>query len=238
MSFCRVIIYNMDDIFNKIEKKLTARNIFILLLILLLGIIFFNFFKVWSFPDTAWPLAKGEKTKINSEIIQKFTADRDGLARIKILFGDSDISPGGQFNLKIHEENCQNIIRETTLNIISLDSDNTVDFIFSQIKNSKNKTFCLRLSYAQKKGGKKANIFIADNSRPENKFLSVNGAEKTGQSIAMRPAYKNNRLWQDFTELNQRVSQYKPWFLKHYCFDFIIFGFLVLSVLLVIILIL
>jgi len=53
-----------------------------------------------------------------------------------------------------------------------------------------------------------------------------------GKSLAMRPAYLNHYFWQDIQELNQRISQYKPWFLKHYFLDFIGLGFLSLSLLL------
>ena len=213
------------------------RIIFFAIFFGLLILIFFQLNKQLSFPDQNWPVVKGEKIKIHSEVIQKFRADQNNLARIKILFGNSDVSPGGKFNLKIYEENCQDIIRETNLNISSLDSNNTTDFVFKKIKNSKDKIFCFKLSYKQKKNGKKAQLFVIDNSMEQNKFLSVNGEEKTGQSLAMRPAYKNNYLWQDFSQLNQRMSQYKPWFLKHYCLDFIIFSFILLSIVLVVVLV-
>ena len=202
----------------------------------LLFAIFFRLEKTLSFPDQNWPLIEGERIKITSEIIQKFEADRNGLTRIKILFGNSDVSPGGTFNFKIYDENCQDIIREKNLEITSLGSGNTVDFVFPKISDSKNKIFCLKLSYAQKKGGKKANVFINENRMAQNKFFSINGEEKTGQSLSMRPAYRNENLWQDSVELNQRMSQYKPFFLKHYFLSIIIFGFIILSILLVAIL--
>ena len=203
----------------------------------LLSLIFFDLEKNLSFPDQNWSLEKGEKAKISSEIVQKFQADRDGLTRIKILFGSSDVAPGGKFDFKIYQENCQDIVRKTTLEITSLDSENTTDFIFSKIKNSKNKIFCFKLSYTQKKGGKKTNVFINENSMEQNKFLSVNGEEKKDQSLAMRPAYRNENIFQDFIELNQRISQYKPFFLKHYFLWFIIIGFIILSLTLIVMLI-
>ena len=227
----------MDQIYLKLKPYITAKNIFLLLVVLFLGIIFWNFGKAWSFPDTSWPLAKGEKEKIRTEVVQKFTASRNGLARIEILFGNSDVSPGGRFTFKLLEEDCQKSVRETDLDITSLNSDNTTDFIFSKINDSKDKTYCLAISYAQKKGGKKAEIFIADNTLPEKKYFSVNGEEMAGKSLPMRPAYKNANLFQDIEELNQRISQYKPWFLKHYYLYVIVFGFLILSIALVAILI-
>lgn len=225
-----VIICN---IFMKHKDKIILSVIFFGLLIL----IFFRLGKMLSFPDQNWTLEKGEKIKMSSDVLQKFEATRDGLARIKILFGSSDTKPGGTFSFKLYDENCQDIIRETNLDIVSLDSGNTLDFVFPKINNSKNKMFCLKLSYAQKKGGKKAQIFVINNSMPEKKYFSINGEEKAGQSISMRPAYKNENIFKDFSELNKRMSQYKPWFLKHYYLWFISLGFIILSVSLVMILI-
>jgi len=71
----------------------------------------------------------------------------------------------------------------------------------------------------------------------QNKFLSVNGEEKKNQSLAMRPAYRNENIFQDFIELNQRISQYKPFFLKHYFLWFIIIGFIILSLTLIVMLV-
>ncbi|MDO9231738.1 MAG: hypothetical protein Q7U36_04680 [bacterium] len=212
----------------------------IILSVIFLGLsilIFFRLEKTLSFPDQSWSLIEGEKIKITSEIVQKFEADHNGLTRIKILFGNSDVSPGGTFDFKIYDENCQDIIREINLDITSLDSGNTTDFVFPKISDSKNKIFCLKLSYEQKKGGKKANVFINENRMVQNKFFSINGEEKASQSLSMRPAYRNENLWQDSVELNQRMSQYKPLFLKHYFLSIIIFGFIILSILLVAILI-
>ncbi|MFZ2193529.1 MAG: hypothetical protein WAV31_04775 [Candidatus Moraniibacteriota bacterium] len=212
--------------------------ILIIFFFLLLLVIFFRLNKALSFPDQAWKLEKGEKIKMSSEVIQKFEADRDGLTRVKILFGSSDVKPGGIFNFKLYDENCQDILREVELEITSLDSGNTVDFIFPKVKDSKNKTFYLRLKYVQKEGGKKANIFVIENLMPQNKFLSVNNEEFHGKSLAMRPAYRSSNLLKDFSELNQRMSQYKPWFLKHYFLHLIMFGFIILSIFLVLLLVL
>jgi len=56
--------------------------------------------------------------------------------------------------------------------------------------------------------------------------------------LSMRPAYENDNWKQDISELSQRISQYKPWFLKHFYLDAIAILFIVLSVGLVTILIL
>ena len=37
---------------------------------------------------------------------------------------------------------------------------------------------------------------------------------RPNESLSFRPVYRNKTLLADFVELNQRMSQYKPWFLK------------------------
>jgi hypothetical protein len=227
----------MDEIYEKIKPYLAARNIFLAIFLLLFAIIFWNFSRAWSFHDTSWPLEKGEKEKIRTEIMQKFKAERDGLARIKVLFGSSDVSPGGTFTLDILDEDCKKSVRKIELDITSLESDKLTDFIFPKIKDSNGKTYCLTLSYDQMKGGKKAEIFLSPRA-PQVTYFSINGQELTDKSMPMRPAYKNASIFGDIEEMNQRISQYKPFFLKHYYLYFIVFGFLILSIGLVIILIL
>lgn len=227
----------MEEIYQKIKPHITPKIFFISLIVLILIIVFFNLSRIFSFPDTAWPLEKGEKEKIHTEVIQKFIASRDGLSGVKILFGSSDVSPGGTLNLKIYQENCQKIVREVDLGITKLNSNNATNFNFPKIKDSAEKTFCLNLSYIKKGGGKKAEIFVIENPRSENKYFSLNGEETQGKAIPFRPTYKNATVFGDIYELNQRLSQYKPWFLKHYFMYFVSFGFLVLSVALIIILI-
>ena len=203
---------------------------------ILLLVILWKLLGDWSFPDTHWPIEKGEKVKLKTEqmIVQKFVASRDGLMRIKVLFGNSDIGKGGTLEMKIYDETCSTLLRDSKLKVTGLDSGNTEDFKFARIPDSKGKTFCMDLRYD---GAKSANLFLENNSLPENKFLSVNGQELSGQSIAMRPAYQNASRWQNIRELDQRISQYKPWFLKGPYLLAIVFFFLLFTISAVILLI-
>ena len=217
-------------------QKLSTKNIFLLAAAVFLLAILWKLLGDWSFPDTRWPIEKGEKAKLKTEqmIVQKFVAARDGLARIKVLFGNSDIRKGGALEMKIYDEKCSKLLRDSKLKVTGLDSGNTVDFKFPRISDSENKTFCLDLHY---NGAKSANLFLENNPLPENKSLSVNGQELSGQSIAMRPAYQNASGWQNIRELDQRISQYKPWFLKGPYLLAIVFFFLLFTISAVILLI-
>lgn len=213
------------------------KKIFLAFLAILVVVIFADLHAQWSFPDTHWPIEKAEKVKLRAEqpITQKFTAARDGLSRVKILFGNSDLGANGEMQLSVLDENCAELLRRVEIKTESLDSGNTLDFNFPRLPKSKDQTFCLQLATV---GKKSANVFVVSNTLPDNKSLVINDQELAGQALAMRPAYRNATLSQNLTELNQRISQYKPWFLKHFFLTAITLGFLLLSLLVIVILIL
>lgn len=175
----------------------------------------FTLEKQWSFPDTSFSLEKGEKVKISTEVTQTFISHRDGLADMRILFGNSDTSGGGILSLDILDDVCETPIRSVKKTINTLNSENTVNFPFQRIENSRGKIFCLKISFEQGKGSKKATTFVHPNTDHENVLtLSLNGDVRPNESIAFRPSYRNATIFADISELFDRISQYKPWFLK------------------------
>ena len=118
----------------------------------------------------------------------------------------------------------QVMLRQGKLTCSFLDSKNLYEFRFPRIVDSKNKSYCLIATFKPKKSSAKS-IRIFTMGDEENQPLSI------------RPVYKNNNIFADLNELNRRISQYKPWFLKHYFLYSIIILFLALLAGLVIILI-
>lgn len=224
--------------------KLNLKYVLLAIFIFFLFVVFSQFYSILSFPDMSWNLDKDEKIDMKPEkpVIQKFIARQDNLSRIEILFGNSKISPGANIKMQLLDENCSNVIRSKNLEVKSLDSDAAYEFKFSTIKDSKDKTYCLNLNFTPKenKGKKYARIFTVPNTSPENVYFFdfTKDQEIKNRSLAIRPAYKTESVWKDMEKLNQRMSQYKPWFLKHYYLYAIAFGFLILSIALVTILIL
>lgn len=218
--------------------------------IILLLLLFFSFiFVFWAlannlaFPDTDWVLAKGEKIPLDGKdrLLQKFVASRDNLKRVELFFGKANLRPGGKITLQVLDENCSGVLRESSLNPSSVDADNSYIFSFSKIPDSKNQIFCLKPNFLPEKGVKKSpSLFINENPPAQNISLTstATNEEWTNRSLAMRPGYQNDNWFQNIEELNQRISQYKPWFLKHYYLYFITFSFILLSILLATLLIL
>lgn len=224
-----------------IRQHFTKKSACLLITLALFLLLFFRFALALSFPDTSWEIRKDDKIKIGVyfPVIQKFEAGKNNLSRINILFGKSD-AISGKFSLEVYDENCSRLLREKSVPFQTLSSDSTYDFAFSKIKDSKNKTYCLKLFFTPKNEKmKNPYVFIVDNSRPENKSLFDSGEkqEYPGKSLSFRPAYKNDSWWQDFKELDQRISQYKPWFLKQYYLAILFVLAIILSIGLVVILI-
>jgi hypothetical protein len=77
-----------------------------------------------------------------------------------------------------------------------------------------------------------------ETQNPQATYVQFFSQKNDPSMLSMRPAYENDNWKQDISELSQRISQYKPWFLKHFYLDAIAILFIVLSVGLVTILIL
>lgn len=195
-----------------------------------------------SFPDINI-VRKDEKIKLYPyyPLAQKFTATRNNLAKIKFTMGSYELESKEKIKLRLADETCQKIIREDALNVSDFNSDNYYIFDFSKIKDSQDKIYCFLLTFEPKDENttKKPRVAVSQSSDFPFVSLAELNSERAypGKSLAMKPAYKNENLWQDLEELNQRISQYKPFFLKKYYLASIVIAFLALSFTLVIFLI-
>jgi len=70
---------------------------------------------------------------------------------------------------------------------------------------------------AEKIDNEKDTAGVIDDKKVESEAINHSQLqEKQGYDspIVFRPGYKNGSIWRNWQELNQRISQYKPWFLK------------------------
>lgn len=226
-----------------LKKYISPKNILTLFVVVFFVVIVFRLINVWSFPDTSWEIGKDDdlKLKPHQSIIQLFTPTKDNLSRIEILFPKSDsIKPGGKMVLEINETDCETTIRKSSVRFKTLTSDKTYHFIFEKIPDSKDRAYCLKLSFIpRKESSKSARVFLIEH--PTEKEMAVM-SQSTGKiypnfSLSMRPSYQKNNWEENIQTLVQRISQYKPWFLKGaYLFTIAVLS-LILSFAVVIILI-
>lgn len=223
-------------------KHLSSKNILLIIFFAGLALVFYKFINVFYFPDSDWKMSRDQKIELlpNKPVVQKFQANKNNLTSVEMLFGRSGLKKvDGKIHFEILSENCADKIADDFLIPQDIKSDDTNAFNFSRIADSENKTYCLKLAFeSENSATKNPFIFINYANSPNATFLAdANGNELKNQSLAMRPAHRNDNIWQDMTELNKRISQYKPWFLKHYYLSFVVVSFILLSILLVAILI-
>lgn len=209
--------------------------------IVALSVVVFKAAAPFEFPDTRFPLDKGDKKKVNEiGATQTFKSSRDGLSNIQILFGGAQIKEGGKLSIDLLDSDCREKIAEMEQFTRSLGSDDVFRFSFPTIWDSKGKLFCLAIRFAPEEDSQEAAVFTVPNTIPEDApELSIGGKRYLDRSLAFRPVYKNRTMLDNLVELNQRMSQYKPAFLKGTWLAAIAilsigcsFGFLILSVLL------
>jgi len=206
--------------------KFSSKKILLVFFAIMMFAVFFKFFSILSFTDPEMVLEKGEtiKLKARNTLTQKFVANRDNLLKIRFLLSKTGINDGDAVKIQIADENCSDVIREGILVPSFLAVDNLFEFQFDKIPNSNGKTFCIKATF--------------EPQDPKAKAIKFFSKKDDSSSLCIRPAYKNNAWQQDVSELNQRMSQYKPWFLKHFYLYAISTLFILLSFAIVIILIL
>ncbi|NTW27564.1 MAG: hypothetical protein HGA36_04525 [Candidatus Moranbacteria bacterium] len=214
--------------------KFSAKKILFLIFMHITMLIFFRFSTLLEFPDSSIVLEKGDpavKLKATETLSQKFIASRDNLVKVEFLLRTPRPKPEDVVKMEIADESCTKIIRSGRLNSSFLASDNLHEFAFSKIPNSNGKTFCILATFEPQKSSAKAlQFFTQENKQPA--FSAQNSSSEddlSGQALSMRPVYVNDHWWQNLSELSQRMSQYKPWFLKHFFLDAIIILFVILS---------
>jgi hypothetical protein len=219
----------------------SQKKILLALLGILVILIGFRFFANISFPDSGIVLEKGELYKLLPEkmLSQKFAANRDNLDKIEFLLRTPGVREGDTVDMTLADETCAGAIRKGTLEVPFLNSDNLYVFDFPRIADSNGKQYCITaMLHAGNKTTKYVQFFTTDASILDAPVTDrSNDTAMDGRALSMRPAYVNGSVWQDMRELNQRISQYKPWFLKGALIATVAIFFVVLSIGLIAILI-
>lgn len=222
---------------QKIMNKISAKKIFLIFTAIVFIVVFWKFFSLLYFPDSKIILEKGDPIfELNPDIHleQKFIANRDGLSKIEFLLRTPGPKNEDLIKIEIADEDCKNILKQGKFEKSFISSGNLYEFKFDRIPNSNNKKYCLKIESEKKK----FKFFTMESQDSQFALTSQDiDAKFENKSLSMRTVYKNENIRQDLDELNQRISQYKPWFLKHYFLSTIVILFTLLSAAIVVILI-
>ncbi len=227
---------------NKFQFSKKIPNLkLILLSIFIVGFfwICLSFFSSLAFPHSAPVFLKDGKAKLypNKPISQKFTATDNGLSQLNFALQNADLSLRDKISLELKDENCEKILAKNEINFFTPSAQLYDQFKFPRIANSQGKTYCFSITFEPKNEKNGDYPFINISEADEFKGMSYFNAEtnKTFQnrSLVMKTAYANTNLSSNIQELTDRISQYKPWFLKENNLLFIVFFFIILTLCLV-----
>lgn len=200
-----------------------------LLSIALLGI-GWQFTNQFSFRDSAIILTKGDPIKIlpGQTLTQTFIPKQGALKRIEFLVRNPEPKKGDLITVTLADSHCQMPLRETTLKKGYLQSDNLFIATFNPpLSVSADDVLCVMLHFNGQKHRSEFLRFFTQESRSETfRELKINSEVQADQVLSIRPAYTYPTLFQNLETLNNRISQYKPWFLKDVFLTGIVFTFL------------
>lgn len=221
-------------------RYISSKNLLLTLLGISVLLIFFRFSTLIAFPDAqTLDRDKIEKIYPRETFSQQFTAKRDHLEAIQFLLRTPGLKKNDTITVELADETCADTLREGTLTRSFLNSDNLYRFSFPRIEDSKGAEYCLLLTFEEKNHSSKYLQFFTTIQNDDVSLLmdADTGVPRNDQSLSMRTVYRNATLWQDLGELNDRISQYKPWFLKDFFIGTIGILFVILSTALIALLI-
>jgi hypothetical protein len=208
-----------------------------------LAMIVWKFFGILSFSDSSLNFegeSKQEKLYPDAQIIQKITATENNLDQINISISKYSQQLGDKIILEVADESCEKIMAGSKIDMFTWHSPNYEKFKFKPIPDSKDKIYCLKFTYVpfRTQQDKKAYIssYPAEGSSYINTGKSIEGQKN--RTLKLKPAYGNNSSWKNFSRLIDRMSQYRPDFLKGYSLGIIFILSLMLIILLSVVIIL
>jgi|GEM_PF-850965 len=225
----------------KINLKNNHKYFLLFTFFLFLAAMYLAFAADLSFPDSLPGSPKTGTTNLYSHtpVTQVFSATEKNLSQINIGIKNLPKKFSYKVMIQLADESCDAIIAEKKFGVFSIFSSPR-KFKFKKIPDSAGKRFCLKITYLGEKEGKGELPYVEVSEKPADPNSSYTnpgkGGEYKGRTLKIEPTYSGT-LSENLTQLNQRLSQYKPWFLKANYLTAIFALFLISSVILVIALI-
>ena len=211
--------YNYYSAVLFIMKYLKFNHILIIFFILFSGIIFWQFFSLLSFADSSLNFegkSQQEKFYPGSPLIQKITATENNFNQVNVALKKFSPKLGDKIILEIMDGSCNSNLAKTQLDIFSWYSPTYAKFRFPAISDSQNKTYCLKFTHILGKFKPDKKAYIPAYSLAGASYINTgkSAEEQKDRSLGLKPAYGNGSTWQNFSQLLDRMSQYKPNYFK------------------------
>lgn len=203
--------------------KSTLLNPKTLFLTTLVGVCVFTFLDQLRFPDSSRNFlgdTKRAELSANGPITQVFQAKENGLEGLQIFMGDTDLGLGERIDFTLSDASCKTVIHQSNRTMFSLPVTRDIRFTFPALPASIGEAYCLSVEYYPGFLRKKERPYIrvTEDERAKDIFYTDHGKEKVyiGRSLQLRPLYapQENSIASRVEALENRLSQYKPVFMK------------------------
>ena len=197
----------------------TAQKILLGAFIIGLGSIILSFNSQLHFPDSDYNFT-GKKDRVrltaNKPLSQVFTAQENHLSAVKIHIGGIDLWPGEALAFELRDESCTHTLVTDRWTPLKPKPLNYTRFTFEPIPESSGQKYCAYITYTSSYDRKTNEApFIHTNEFNGRSYTSVS-KKKTyeNETLQLRPAYSTDSYLSDIWRLIERMSQFKPEFMK------------------------
>lgn len=215
-------------------KKYEREILFSVFLLGLVGI-FLTFLVDFGLGESGYNFV-GKTKKITLSpgrpITQTFTAHAPGLHQLRVVLGKSDIRWNESIEFQLMDEACTEAIATTIFTREPRQQGAYTVFSFPPQLASEGRRYCFAATYHAAEDRKGEKPYLSAIDEPEEVFadrtLTDSNKNKIypSQTLFLRPAYTTGSLRDDIRQLEDRLSQSKPAFVKGSMLAFGISGFL------------
>lgn len=209
----------------KIPKLSGKRIEYILIAMFLLGVvgIFWTFLSDFGIGESGYNfLGKTKKVTLSPgmPVSQTFTARENGLHQVRVVLGNASIRRGEHIGFQLMDEACATGIASVDFSGKPGKQGAYTVFPFEAISDSMGKRYCFVATYSSDENRKGDKPYLSATDDPDPAFAdrtlvdSNKGKAYESYSLFLRPAYTEGSLRADLGTLLDRLSQYKPGFLK------------------------
>lgn len=220
------------ELIQKYEKQ-------ILFAFFLLGIvaIFWTFLAHFGLGESNYNfLGKTKKITLSSEspVSQTFTARQNNLHQVRFVLGNAELYWGERIELRLADETCTHTITSHTFSREPVQQGAFTIFSFPPIADSQDQRYCFVATYFSPENRKGEKPYLSATDKPDPVFSdrTLRDTRKNKvyehQTLFLRPAYTSGSFLDDVWQLIERLSQYKPVFLKGWSIV-ILFGIFLLG---------
>lgn len=149
-------------------------------------------------------------------LAQIFEAKENGLSEVKYHLGNLHLWPGEELRFELRDAECQNVLAQASAKPLLFVSPIYTQFGFDRIPDSQGQTYCAVILYETPYTRKSADQPFLHTSEMLGTSYTLLDKNKTkeNQTLQFRPSYSAGSLTQNLWHLTERMSQYKPGYIK------------------------